>query len=155
MSIETQITLTGSPTRVRALLVLTCETRRWLFIIEGSITIGAALLSTLILPNYPATTRWLSDEEKAYAQWRLIDDAGEADHPDASTLVDGVRLALKDPKLYLFVFFQHISLLSQTFQYFFPTIVASLGYGNIETLLITVSRRLTSRSVAAFFVRLP
>lgn len=46
-------------------------------------------------------------------------------------------MAFKDPRLYLFTLFQHCSLLSQTFQYFFPTIVKSLGYGNIETLLIT------------------
>ena len=46
-------------------------------------------------------------------------------------------MALKDPRMYIFVILQHCSLLSQTFQYFFPTIVQSLGYGTIETLLIT------------------
>jgi MFS family permease len=46
-------------------------------------------------------------------------------------------LALKDPRLYLVTVLQHTSLLSQAFQYFFPTIVKTLGYGNIETLLIT------------------
>ncbi|KAI5865948.1 allantoate permease [Durotheca rogersii] len=110
---------------------------RWLFIIEGTITVGAALAAALILPNYPATTKWLSEEEKAYAQWRLVEDTGEADNADASTVMDGVRLAFKDPKLYLFTFLQHISLLSQTFQYFFPTIVKALGYDDIKTLLIT------------------
>jgi len=33
--------------------------------------------------------------------------------------------------------FQHISLLTQSFQYFFPTIVKTLGYGKIESLLLT------------------
>ncbi|KAK6065318.1 thiol-specific monooxygenase [Seiridium cupressi] len=110
---------------------------RWLFIIEGVITIGVATTSIFVLPDYPATTKWLSDEEKAYAQWRLVDDIGEADNGGASSIKDGVKLALKDPRLYLFTVLQHTSLLSQSFQYFFPTIVKTLGYGNIETLLIT------------------
>ncbi|KAI0147036.1 allantoate permease [Xylariaceae sp. FL1272] len=110
---------------------------RWLFIIEGSITVGVALLSTLILPNYPATTKWLTPEEQAYAQWRLIDDTGEADLAESISVKEGALLALRDPRLWLFALFQHVSLLSQTFQYFFPTIVKSLGYGSIETLLLT------------------
>lgn len=110
---------------------------RWLFIIEGVITVGVAVSSIFILPNYPATTKWLSPEERAYAQWRLIEDAGEADSVGAASLKEGLVLAFKDPRLYIFTLFQHASLLSQTFQYFFPTIVKSLGFGTVETLLIT------------------
>ncbi|KAK8039976.1 MFS general substrate transporter [Apiospora rasikravindrae] len=110
---------------------------RWLFIIEGSITVAAALSSIFILPNYPATTKWLSREEQAYAQWRLIDDTGEADSAGASTLKEGVKLAFRDPRLYLFTLLQHASLLSQSFQYMFPAIVKTLGFGSVETLLIT------------------
>ncbi|KAI1769109.1 putative MFS transporter [Hypoxylon sp. FL1150] len=112
---------------------------RWLFIIEGSITVFSAVCSIFILPNYPATTRWLSPEERAYARWRLLRDAGgEADEADASSVREGVALALRDPRLYLFTLLQHASLLSQTFQYFFPSILQTLGYGSIETLLLTV-----------------
>ncbi|KAK7920152.1 MFS general substrate transporter [Apiospora marii] len=110
---------------------------RWLFIIEGSITVAAAISSIFILPNYPSTTKWLSREEQAYAQWRLIDDTGEADNAGASTLKEGVILAMRDPRLYLFTLLQHASLLSQSFQYMFPAIVKTLGFGNVETLLIT------------------
>ncbi|KAI1442176.1 putative MFS transporter [Annulohypoxylon stygium] len=110
---------------------------RWLFIIEGTLTIGSAICSTLILPDFPATTRWLSTEERSYAQWRLVKEVGEADAPGATTIKEGVMLALRDPRLYLFTLLQHASLLTQTFQYFFPTILQTLGYGNIETLLLT------------------
>ncbi|KAI8949895.1 allantoate permease [Xylaria longipes] len=110
---------------------------RWLFIIEGTITIGTALLSTFVLPDYPANTKWLTPEEQAYAQWRLVDDTGEADLADSISIKEGVKMALRDPRLYLFTLLQHVSLLSQAFQYFFPTIVKSLGYGDIETLLLT------------------
>ncbi|KAI0856888.1 allantoate permease [Xylaria cubensis] len=111
---------------------------RWLFIIEGTITIGVAILSTFILPNYPANTNWLTPEEQAYAQWRLVDDTGEADLADTISVKEGVKMAFKDPRLYLFTLLQHVSLLSQAFQYFFPTIVKTLGFGTIETLLLTV-----------------
>ncbi|KAH9896379.1 allantoate permease [Xylariomycetidae sp. FL2044] len=110
---------------------------RWLFIIEGVITIGSAIAAAFILPNYPASTKWLTAEERAYAQWRLMDDTGEADLSGASSIKDGLLMALRDPRLYLFTLLQHASLLSQTFQYFFPTIVKTLGYGSVETLLIT------------------
>ncbi|OJJ53525.1 hypothetical protein ASPSYDRAFT_162671 [Aspergillus sydowii CBS 593.65] len=110
---------------------------RWLFIIEGCITVALSLFIPFLLPNYPATTGWLEDEEKAYAQWRLINDAGEADETGTSTIKEALYAVFTDKRIYLFILLQHASLLSQTFQYFFPSIVETLGYGNIETLLIT------------------
>ncbi|OJJ08225.1 hypothetical protein ASPVEDRAFT_89455 [Aspergillus versicolor CBS 583.65] len=110
---------------------------RWLFIIEGCITVALSLLIPILLPNYPATTSWLEDEEKAYAQWRLINDAGEADDTATSSIKEALYAVFTDKRIYLFILLQHASLLSQTFQYFFPSIVQTLEYGNIETLLIT------------------
>ncbi|KAL4881741.1 major facilitator superfamily domain-containing protein [Aspergillus karnatakaensis] len=110
---------------------------RWLFIIEGVITVAISALVPIFLPNYPATTNWLEDEEKAYAQWRLINDAGEADDTGESSIKEALYMVFTDPRIYLFIFLQHCSLLSQTFQYFFPSIVQTLNYSNIETLLIT------------------
>ncbi|KAI0907223.1 allantoate permease [Ustulina deusta] len=110
---------------------------RWLFIIEGSITIAAAISAGFILPNYPTNTKWLTPEEQAYAQWRLLEDTGEADLADSIAIKEGVKMAFKDPRLYLFTLLQHVSILSQAFQYFFPTIAKSLGFGDVVTLLLT------------------
>ncbi|KAK7736697.1 hypothetical protein SLS53_006906 [Cytospora paraplurivora] len=107
------------------------------FVEEGTITIGLAIFSGFVLPNYPATTPWLTDEEKNFAAWRLLADVNEEDKLHDQTIVAGLKLALRDYRLYLFVLFQHISLLSQTFQYFFPAIVGTLGYGSINTLWLT------------------
>lgn len=93
---------------------------------------------SFILPNFPASSKWLSDEERSFAEWRLVDDAKEADDADSVTLMAGLKMALKDYRIYIFILLQHISLLSQTFQYFFPSIINTLGYGKIETLLLTV-----------------
>jgi predicted MFS family arabinose efflux permease len=110
---------------------------RWLFIIEGVITIGIAAIAAFFLPNFPATSKFLTEEERHFAEWRLADDANESDDADAVSLLGGLKMALRDWRLYVFIIFQHLSLLSQTFQYFFPSIVNTLGYGQIETLLLT------------------
>ncbi|KAL4786886.1 major facilitator superfamily domain-containing protein [Aspergillus varians] len=122
---------------------------RWLFIIEGSITVALSILIPILLPNYPATTSWLEDEEKAYAQWRLMHDAGEADDTGASSIKEALYAVFTDKRIYLFILLQHASLLSQTFQYFFPSIVQTLEYNNIQTLLITAPVW-----IATFFVSL-
>jgi len=111
---------------------------RWLFIIEGVITIGVAIAAGFILPDYPATTKWLNEEERNFASWRLMVDISESDETHSRSIWEGVKLCLTDYRLYLFVLTQHMSILSQTFQYFFPSIVQTLGYGEIETLLLTV-----------------
>ncbi|GAB1205191.1 hypothetical protein APSETT445_003861 [Aspergillus pseudonomiae] len=110
--------------------------RFFLGFVEAPFFPGAIML-ILLLPNYPATTSWLDETEKLYAQWRLIHDAGEADEAKSNNLREALWLVFSDKRIYLFILLQHTSLLSQNFQYFFPTIVQTLGYGNIETLLIT------------------
>ena len=99
--------------------------------------IGFAMVAAFILPNYPHTTKWLTKEEQAFAAWRLLEDISEADTYSEQGAWAGVKMAVKDYRLYIFVLFQHISLLSQAFQYFFPTIVGTLGYGKINTLWLT------------------
>ncbi|KAH8152035.1 uncharacterized protein LAJ45_04029 [Morchella importuna] len=111
---------------------------RWLFIIEGVITIGIAIASIFLLPDYPATTKWLTPDERNYAQWRLISDTGEADHADGLPIWQAIKLSFTDYRLYLFILLQHCNLLSQSFTYFFPTIVNTLGYPRVTTLLLTV-----------------
>ncbi|GJJ12933.1 hypothetical protein Clacol_007180 [Clathrus columnatus] len=52
---------------------------RWLFFIEGSITVVIGIMTIFVLPDYPHNTRWLSPEESRLAQVRLAEEAGEAD----------------------------------------------------------------------------
>ncbi|PHH72595.1 hypothetical protein CDD82_5903 [Ophiocordyceps australis] len=111
---------------------------RWLFIVEGSATIGVAIVSAFFLPDYPTTTRWLNSEERAFATWRLTADIHEADETSTASVWQGLKLAFTDYRLYLFVLLTHLSILSCAFQYFFPTIVQTLGYGHLYTLLLTV-----------------
>lgn len=74
-------------------------------IIEGSITVGIAMASYFVLPNFPATTKWLTPQERQIAQWRLEVDAGEADeHAIQHSFSAGIKMALSDPKSYVLIF---------------------------------------------------
>jgi MFS family permease len=75
---------------------------RWLFIIEGAITVFIAFLASFVLPDYPGTTRWLTPEEKIITLRRLELDAG--DDPaklEGLSGLQGLRLAATDPKVWL------------------------------------------------------
>lgn len=81
------------------------ESWRWLFIIEAAMTVGVALISFFLLPNYPHNTRWIKGEERTIAIWRLIEDVGEADDAEANTVSmwQGFLLAVKDYKTWILV----------------------------------------------------
>ncbi|PYI23784.1 MFS general substrate transporter [Aspergillus violaceofuscus CBS 115571] len=112
---------------------------RWLFIIEGAITIVVAFTSVFILPNFPRTTPWLTEEEKQLAAWRLEEDIGEDDWVDSEqqTFLHGVKLAFTDIKTYLLMLLILGIVSSASVTNFFPTVVKTLNYGNIETLCLT------------------
>lgn len=110
---------------------------RWIFILEGALTIVMAFAGYVLLPNYPSNTAWLSAEETAMAQWRLNREVdGESDEVKESVFV-GLKQALLDPKVYVLVFIQTSAVVSMSFTYFFPSIVKTLGFPRVETLLLT------------------
>ncbi|KAL4077040.1 major facilitator superfamily domain-containing protein [Scleroderma yunnanense] len=110
---------------------------RWLFYIEGAVTVSIGFLSMWLLPDYPDNTAWLSVEERHLAQLRLADDVGEADaDPQEASLFEGFVMAIKDPKVYLFILLNSCEILAMSFSNFFPTLTATLGYSTTVTLLM-------------------
>ena len=76
---------------------------RWLFIIEGVITIAIAFGAFFILPNFPRTTKWLTEEERQLAVWRLQEDIGTDDWVGAEkqSFFHGMKLAFQDIKMWM------------------------------------------------------
>ncbi|KAI9735006.1 MAG: hypothetical protein M1834_002089 [Cirrosporium novae-zelandiae] len=70
---------------------------RWLFIIEGVLTIASAIILQPVLPDYPSTTRWLSQKERLIAQKRLVNDVGIADDDEETLAFSGLKMACNDP----------------------------------------------------------
>ncbi|CAI6092642.1 unnamed protein product [Clonostachys chloroleuca] len=125
---------------------------RWIFIIEGSITVLIAFATFFILPNFPATTKWLSEEERAMAMWRMeLDAAGEEDWTEGSkqSLFHGFKLLIKDPKNWILVVVCYGAASAIAINSFFPTIVASMGKDKITTLLLTAPPYLLACIVCA------
>ncbi|KAI0036163.1 MFS general substrate transporter [Vararia minispora EC-137] len=110
---------------------------RWLFYIEGAITMTIGFITMYLLPDYPHNTRWLSAAERRLAQVRLAEDAGEADaDTSADTAWSGFVLALKDPKVSIMAIMTCAQLLGLSFVNFFPTLTATLGFSTTISLLL-------------------
>jgi hypothetical protein len=114
--------------------------RRWMFIIEGAITVVIAFGCYFILPNFPRTTKWLSEQERQLAVWRLEEDVGEDDwvSSDEQNFWDGLKLAVQDMKTYVLMFLLLGLVSAGSVTNFFPSVVGTLGYNTINTLLLTV-----------------
>ncbi|KXH32305.1 TNA1 is necessary for nicotinic acid import into the cell [Colletotrichum simmondsii] len=113
---------------------------RWLFIIEGSFTVAIALGAFFVLPDFPANTKWLTEQERQLAMWRMeVDAAGEEDWTSSSSqpIFDGFKMIMVDPINWILVVLVYGAASSISINSFFPTVVASLGKDRITTLLLT------------------
>ena len=113
---------------------------QWLFIIEASLTGLAAIAAFFILPDFPENSAFLTIEERALAVARLTADAGgEADvESKGKGAKEGVLLALQDTNVYLLMAIILPITTGLSFNLFFPTLTGTLGYGQTNTLLLTV-----------------
>jgi MFS family permease len=47
---------------------------RWIFLIEGSLTIGVGLIVPFLIPDFPEKAKWLSEDDKKFVHARLVAD---------------------------------------------------------------------------------
>lgn len=115
---------------------------KYLFAIEGSLTILGSLIAFIYLPYNASTAKFLSPEEKQLAFYRIqIDSSSEVNstfnfrsalkilHHPTSWIILAIEICLGIP-------LQSVSL-------FLPQIVARLGYSTIKTNLYTVAPNCT------------
>lgn len=96
------------------------------------------LVAFLLLPDFPRSGKkaWLTEQEQRLAEYRIAVSAnGELD--ETSTVKQGLIDTVTDIKVWGLVAVQVCLLSSQTWTYFFPSIVQTLGYGKIRSLLLT------------------
>ncbi|KAJ5650990.1 uncharacterized protein N7484_004713 [Penicillium longicatenatum] len=112
---------------------------RWLFIVEGAATIGCALISIFILPDFPATSRGLSEREKHIAVARLATENVTAVTEDTALLSNwgAVKVAVRDWRTWVFVVGYMVIVGSSTLTYFYPTLVKGL-FGDASTYKINL-----------------
>ncbi|KAK7545918.1 major facilitator superfamily domain-containing protein [Phyllosticta paracitricarpa] len=110
---------------------------RWIFIIEGLLTVVVSLFGYLFINNYPSTAGFLSPKERKAVLSRLTSDSDStADEPFNW---NAVLTCLRDPKCWLYgAVFHSLSLPLYTLSLFLPTIIKDLGYTAARAQLLTV-----------------
>ncbi|KAG0142375.1 hypothetical protein CROQUDRAFT_717707 [Cronartium quercuum f. sp. fusiforme G11] len=112
---------------------------RWLFIIEGVVTMLASLVVVPLLPDWPSNTTWLTVEQRALAQARLNAEAPRRFKLDKPlTHLQSFKAAVGDWRTYIFCFMYTVILSANTVSYFIPTITVSLGYTGQKAQFMTV-----------------
>lgn len=76
---------------------------RWLFIVEGVVTVGCGIIFAMIMPEYPHNARLLNPVERDYAVWRIEREAGAGEASEDTTTWGGFKLAMTDPKIWALV----------------------------------------------------
>jgi len=110
---------------------------RWLFIIEGLITVLCTLLTFFYLPDYPSRAMFLTEDDKKFIEARIQVKGGGYTNEHATR--KEVMETVFSPRMvshYLAYIFNCVPLGSLTF--FSPQIVNGLGFSSIEAQLMTV-----------------
>lgn len=87
---------------------------KWLFLIQGVITIGVAVLAFFTLPNAPLQTRWLTQSERELAHARIARDTTEK--RESTNVWKGLREACCDYRLWLFALMGNLHLSANGFK---------------------------------------
>ncbi|KAJ5127039.1 hypothetical protein N7448_007818 [Penicillium atrosanguineum] len=114
---------------------------RWLFILEGLATIILGVIALFVLPDFPGTTKWLTEAEKIVAQARLSVDAGNYTLLDAEEvpIMRGLVWAVKDIRTWIFACMQMSTTASISYSHFFPTLIKQLGFKSNSIVLLLTS----------------
>ncbi|KAM0280055.1 hypothetical protein ACHAQH_004250 [Verticillium albo-atrum] len=108
---------------------------RWLFIIQGALSIVVAITALFLLPDHPLTTRWLTPDQRQLAHNRIYIDT--TDRREATSVWTGLREACADWRTWVFCAMYHLHLAANGFQNFLPTVMETLGYSTTATLALT------------------
>lgn len=112
---------------------------QWLFIIEG---VGSSFLGCftwMFMPDWPATTKFLTEEERVLAAQRLAyDGLGNTTGGEKTSEWKAVKLCFTDWRVYCLILLYMLSTGAQTIQYFVPTLVSSMGYSGYDAQYHTI-----------------
>ncbi|KAF4940211.1 MFS transporter prlL [Colletotrichum fructicola] len=115
---------------------------RWLFVVEGAATVGAAGIAFFVLPDFPANTSKLkfNERERALAIRRLQSDEQALRGEEEPVLGHwaAFKLAMVSWKTWLFVVGYMAIVGSSTLSYFYPTLVSGLGYTSTAAQYMTI-----------------
>ncbi|KAF7373726.1 MFS domain-containing protein [Mycena sanguinolenta] len=110
---------------------------RWLFILEGLPSCLSSVLIFFLLPDYPETASWLTEDEKKLAAARLKNQGSKGSSPPMTWAE--VKDTLTDWRLYAhYAIYFGVSPPFSSLSLFTPSIVAGLGFESLKANLMTV-----------------
>ncbi|RMJ19589.1 hypothetical protein CDV36_000732 [Fusarium kuroshium] len=112
---------------------------RWLFLVEGVVTVGLALVFAFTLPNSPQGAKSLNEVERAWIKYNYEADQGQGDDRSGMTAWQGLKLAIQDPKTWLLLATLYYIFVSAGVTNFLPPVVATLGYSRTITAIVVTT----------------
>ncbi|KAL4727978.1 hypothetical protein ACLX1H_004684 [Fusarium chlamydosporum] len=113
---------------------------RWIFLIEGAVTVAAGLLMPLLIIDTPERAKWLSDEEKRYIDLRLKLSGVRANTEEGDKF--SWKLIFKtmtDWKVMLGIILAWAnSVPNSAFKFTMPQIIKQLGFSTANAQLLTM-----------------
>lgn len=107
----------------------------WVFVIYGVVTVVVGFIGILFLVDFPDKATFLTAAERDLVLTRIQRDRNDAE-PDPLTWAK-ILYHLRDAKLWLLgLLFYSAVMPSYAFSYFLPSIFASMGWGNVESMLL-------------------
>ncbi|KPI35872.1 High-affinity nicotinic acid transporter [Cyphellophora attinorum] len=113
---------------------------RWIFLIEGAVTVATGLVVPFLITDSPESASWLSDDEKAFINARLTIDGVIA------TTEEGDKFSWKlffaavlDPKVWAGIVMAWAnSVPNAAFKFTMPQIIKGLGFTSSNAQLLTI-----------------
>ncbi|KXJ92543.1 major facilitator superfamily domain-containing protein [Microdochium bolleyi] len=110
---------------------------RWIFILEGLLTVLAGIAGKWCIPDWPEKAKFLSDEERTMLLARLAADTGGAtmDRLDKKA----AKRIVTDWKMYAgSIAFMCVSSNGYAGSFFIPTILSQMGFKSAEAQIRTI-----------------
>ncbi|KAJ4290487.1 hypothetical protein N0V90_010704 [Kalmusia sp. IMI 367209] len=127
---------------------------RWIFILEGILTVVVAVIAYFTLFDFPETASFLTEEERAFVVFRLKYQGQQKDDnvrvaQDDTFQWKYVKAAFLDWQIYISILvYWGIVCPLYGISLFLPTIIRGLGYSRAEAQLLTVPIYITASVLA-------
>ncbi|KAK7413573.1 hypothetical protein QQX98_007582 [Neonectria punicea] len=130
---------------------------RWIFILEGIVTVLVAILAFFVLHDFPETATFLTEEERAFVVYRLKYQAqGRGEGREEVQVAEAdefkwkyVWSAFKDWQIWVNIFvYWGIVCPLYGISLFLPTIIRNLGHTSSTSQLMTVPIYITAAILA-------
>ncbi|KAL4939119.1 major facilitator superfamily domain-containing protein [Aspergillus oleicola] len=131
---------------------------RWIFILEGILTVLVGAIAPFTMYDFPETAKFLTEEERKYVIYALRNQTNGPDTFREDVVEETAKFrmkyvvdALTDWQIYVALFmYWGITCPLYGISFFLPSIIKDLGYTSSTAQLLTVPIYITAAVVAVF-----